>query len=163
MTSAPIDYRRVVEEYQGLVYGLALSRTGNKFDADDVFQDVFLIYFRKNIAFRDDEHRKAWLIRTTLNCSKRALHSTWRRKTAPLEESHGLTYQFTSGEESEVFLAMRELPEKYRMVLHLFYFEDLPTEQIADALGISGANVRMRLKRGRDMMRDIIKEEYSFE
>jgi RNA polymerase sigma-70 factor (ECF subfamily) len=164
MTSTPPDYRQVVEKYENLIYGLALSRLGSKFDADDVFQEVFLIYFKKNKTFNDEEHRKAWLIKTTLNCCKRTLYSTWRKKTAPLEEAYlnNMTYQFVSHEENAVFTALRELPEKYRTVLHLFYFEDFSTEKIANILGINGGAVRMRLKRGRDLMHEKLKGEFSF-
>jgi len=159
-TETTENAREIVEKYQQMVYGLALSRAGNKFDADDIFQEVFLIYFSKDRAFREDEHKKAWLIKTTLNCCKRALGSTWRKKTTSFDDRPELSYSFTSKEENEVFAALRELPEKYRTVLHLFYFEDFPTEKIARILGISGANVRMRLKRGRDLMREKLKGEY---
>jgi RNA polymerase sigma-70 factor (ECF subfamily) len=164
MTSTPPGERQIVEEYQHLVYGLALSRAGNKFDADDIFQEVFLVYFGKDRDFRDEEHRKAWLIKTTLNCCKRALYSTWRKKTVPLDESHkSITYTFVSQEENAVFTALRELPEKYRTVLHLFYFEEFATERIAAVLGITGAAVRMRLMRGRALMREKLKGDYDFE
>ncbi|MDR2531444.1 MAG: sigma-70 family RNA polymerase sigma factor [Oscillospiraceae bacterium] len=163
MTSITSETIQAVEEYQHMIYGIALSRLGNRFDADDVFQEVFLIYFSKNISFRDEGHRKAWLIKTTLNCCKRVLHSTWRRKTTALEDSHELTYQFASREENLVFTALRGLPEKYRTALHLFYFEDFSGDEIARILGISGAAVRMRLKRGRDLMREKLKGEYDFE
>jgi len=160
------EIRQVVEQYQGLVYGIALSRLGNQFDADDVFQEVFLVYFKKNKSFRDEEHRKAWLIRTTLNCCKQAVFSSWRRKTTPLTPFDGspeLSYNFVSQEENLVFAALRGLPQKYRTVLHLFYIEEFKTEEIAGALGISGAAVRTRLKRGRDMLREKLKGEYDFE
>jgi len=163
-TVGDLEFRQVVEEYQGMVYGIALSRVGSKFDADDVFQDVFLIYYSKNKEYRNEEHRRAWLIKTTLNCCKRFLHSSWRKKTTTLNEftnSPDNTYQFASQEENEIFTALRELPEKYRIVLHLFYFEEFSAGEIAEALGIASPTVRMRLKRGRDMMREKLKGEYN--
>ncbi|MCL1823085.1 MAG: sigma-70 family RNA polymerase sigma factor [Oscillospiraceae bacterium] len=165
-TAVSTESRRIIEKYQSMIYRIALSHTGNRFDADDVFQEVFLTFFKKNKTFRDEEHRKSWLIRTTQNCCKRALNSTWKKRTVPLEASENLqelTYQFNSREENLIFTALRELPEKYRIVLHLFYFEEFSTEEIAGFLEISGGNVRMRLKRGRDMMREKLKGEYDFE
>ena len=162
-TDGGIDVRQAVEEYQGMVYGIALSRVGNQFDADDIFQEVFLIYFKKGLTFRDEQHRKAWLIKTTLNCCKRLVFNSWRKKTEPLDASRGLSYNFVSREENLIFTALRELPVKYRTVLHLFYIEEFKTEEIAGALGISGAAVRTRLKRGRDMLREKLKGEYDFE
>ncbi|MCL2694110.1 MAG: sigma-70 family RNA polymerase sigma factor [Oscillospiraceae bacterium] len=160
--------RKIVEDYQHMVYGIALNRVGSKFDADDVFQEVFLIYFQKRKDFQDEEHRRAWLIKTTLNCCKRAVSNTWKKKTVLFEDipltsiskSPELTYQFESREENSVFTTLRGLPEKYRMVLHLFYFESFTTDEIASAMGITPPAVRMRLKRGRDMMREKLKGEY---
>jgi len=155
-----VNYRETIEKYQSLVYGIALSRLASRHDADDVFQDVFLIYFQKNKTFRDEDHRKAWLIKVTLNCCKRVANSTWRRKTTAIEDVPELSYGFSSREESEIFIALRALPEKYRIVMQLFYFEEFSTEEIARLLKISAANVRMRLMRSREMMRELIKEDY---
>ena len=76
----------IIDRYQNTVYGLALARTGNRADADDVFQEVFLAYCQCGKTFRDEEHRKAWLLRTTINQSRRVTSSSWRQKTVPLSE-----------------------------------------------------------------------------
>lgn len=60
---------KVIKQYSDMVYRLAFARTGTKHDADDVFQEVFFRYVKKRPVFRDEEHRKAWLIRVTINCS----------------------------------------------------------------------------------------------
>jgi RNA polymerase sigma-70 factor (ECF subfamily) len=160
------DVHSTVEKYQSLVYGIALSRVTNRFDADDIFQEVFLTYFQKNKTFKSEEHRKAWLIKVTLNCCKRALHNSWGKFTTTLEESAALkelSYRFASKEENDIFIALREIPEKYRIVMQLFYFEEYSTEEIAKILGISAPNVRMRLSRGREKMRELLKEDYFYE
>ena len=66
----------VIDRYQDMVYGLALTRTGNRADADDVFQEVFLAYCQCGKTFRDEEHRKAWLLRTTVNQARRVTASS---------------------------------------------------------------------------------------
>jgi RNA polymerase sigma-70 factor (ECF subfamily) len=153
----------IINTYKKTVYAAALSHTRNKHDADDVFQEVFLVYFRKNPAFESEEHRKAWLIRTTLNHCKKITLSTWRKKTTALENAPELSYTFASNEESEVHAALRELPHKYRTVLYLFYFEQYKTEEIGRIMKITTGNVRTRLKRGRDLMYQKLKGEYFYE
>ncbi|MCL2638807.1 MAG: sigma-70 family RNA polymerase sigma factor [Oscillospiraceae bacterium] len=162
------EINEIISTYKKTVYSVALSNTRSKHDADDVFQEVFLVYFRKNPVFKDEEHRKAWLIRTTLNHCKKITLSTWRKKTVSLVGGDvlgapELTYQFSSNEENEVHAALRALPEKYRTVLHLFYFEQYKTEEIGRILKTSTVNVRVRLKRGRDLIREKLKGEYFYE
>ncbi|MDR2532427.1 MAG: sigma-70 family RNA polymerase sigma factor [Oscillospiraceae bacterium] len=157
------DIDEIINTYKKTVYGTALSHTQNKFDADDVFQEVFLVYFKKNPTFQSEEHRKAWLIRTTLNLCKKVTLSAWRKKTTSLENAPEQSYQFVGKEENTVHSALRELPQKYGAVLYLFYFEEYKTEEIGKILKISTGNVRIRLKRGRDLMREKLKGEYFYE
>ena len=151
------DWDVLIDRYQNMVYGLALARTGSREDADDVFQEVFLALFRSGKTFREEEHRKAWLLRTTLNQSRRVTSSTWRTRTVPLEEGEAVARPFRMSEENRVWEALQSLPEDYRLPLYLFYFEELPTDQIAKALGIRPGTVRMRLSRGREQLRTLLK------
>ena len=138
----------IISRYQGAVYGLALAKTRSPADADDVFQEVFLAYFQSGKAFRSEEHRKAWLLRTTLNMCRRITTSTWRRKTVALSEQEDRPAVFREPEENMVWQA---LP------LYLFYFQELSTQEIAKALSIRPGTVRMRLSRGREQLRDALK------
>jgi RNA polymerase sigma-70 factor (ECF subfamily) len=157
------DMSAIVERYKSMIYGIALTHTRNQSDADDVFQSVFLVYFQKDRAFNEEEHRKAWLIKTTINCCKKVSGSAWRRWTVPLEDAPEQVFTFSSDEENLVYIALRELPAKYRNILHLFYFEDLPVDEIGKILGIRAGTVRMQLKRGREMMRERLKGDYFYE
>ena len=150
------EWNALIDQYQGLVYGLALARTGSPADAEDVFQEVFLALFRSGKTFREEEHRKAWLLRTTLNLSRRVTSSTWRQKTVPLEEGAEVAQPFREPGENRVWLALQSLPEDYRLPLYLFYFEELPTAQIAKTLGLRPGTVRMRLSRGREQLRTLL-------
>ena len=149
----------VIQRYKGTVYSVALSYVKNREDADDIFQEVFLIYFRTKPEFNDEEHRKAWLIRTTMNCSKRVVDSTYRKRTVALDEMEEESFEFQSKEENAVYIALQQLPEKYRIVLHLFYFEDMSVEQISKALDIKPTTVKVQMMRGREMMKEKLKEE----
>ena len=149
----------VIQRYKGTVYSVALSYVKNREDADDIFQEVFLIYFRTNPQFNEEEHRKAWLIRTTINCSKRVVDSTYRKRTVPLDEMEEESFQFQTKEENAVYVALQALPEKYRTVLHLFYFEDMSIDMICKVLDLKSSTVKVQLMRGREMMKEKLKEE----
>lgn len=150
----------ILDHYQDMVYGLALARTGSRTDADDVFQEVFLAYHQCGKTFRDEEHRKAWLLRTTVNQCRRVTSSSWRRKTVPLSEREDVPVQFQEPEENQVWEALQSLSEDYRLPLYLFYFQGLSTREIAKALAVRPGTVRMRLTRGRDQLRETLKGAY---
>ena len=150
----------IIDRYQNIVYGLALARTGSPADADDVFQETFLAYFQSGKTFRDEEHRRAWLLRTALNMSRRLTSSTWRRKTVPLEEGAAGAVAFQEPEENLVWQALCSLEESYRLPLYLFYFQELSTGEIAKVLSLRPGTVRMRLSRGRDQLRELLKGDY---
>ena len=137
----------ILDRYQDMVYGLALARTGSRTDADDVFQEVFLAYYQSGKVFRDEEHRKAWLLRTTVNQSRRVTASSWRRKTVPLSEREDAPVQFREPEENRVWEALQALAEDYRLPIYLFYFQELSTQEVAKTLAIRPGAVRMRLTR----------------
>lgn len=149
----------ILDRYQDMVYGLALARTGSRTDADDVFQEVFLAYYQSGKVFRDEEHRKAWLLRTTINQSRRVTSSSWRQKTVPLSEREDVPVQFQEPEENEVWTALQSLAEDYRLPIYLFYFQELSTQEIAKILAIRPGAVRMRLTRGREQLREKLKGE----
>jgi RNA polymerase sigma-70 factor (ECF subfamily) len=149
------DSESVIRTYADMVYKLAFAQVHNRTDADDVFQEVFLRYVRKNPPFESEEHRKAWLLRVTVNCAKRHHAAAWRKRTVPLEaelaaflpEDHGLAE------------SLDKLPEKYRAVIHLFYYEGYPTDQIGEILKIKPSAVRTRLTRARRMLGGLLEGE----
>ena len=152
-----------VEAYAQMVYAICLTHTRCVADAGDVFQEVFLAYHRKQPTCADAEHLKAWLIRTALNCARQVAGDSWRTRVVPLTPAmaDGLVgvAQFRTPEQMAVFQALSELPETYRSVLHLFYVEDQPIAEIALALELEPGAVKMRLARGRVMLREALKED----
>ena len=137
----------VVDKYSNMVYRLALAHMKTKHDAEDVFQDVFLRYISKPRAFESEEHRKAWLIRVTINRC-RSLWSAWFRKTETLDEA----MVFETEEENDLFGYLTLLPQKYRSVIHLFYYEDLSVKQISEILNAKESTVRAWLTRARSVL-----------
>ena len=154
------EMTEIIGRYQNMVYGLALARTGSSADADDVFQEVFLAYCQCGKTFRDEEHRKAWLLRTTVNQARRVTASSWRKKTVPLSEREDVPVQFKEPEENRVWEALQSLSEDYRLPIYLFYFHELSTREIAKILAIRPGAVRMRLTRGREQLREKLKGEF---
>ncbi|MCC8170070.1 MAG: sigma-70 family RNA polymerase sigma factor, partial [Oscillospiraceae bacterium] len=146
----------IIKKYIDMVYRLALSRTKSKSCAEDVVQEVFLRYLSANKTFDSDEHIKAWLIRVTINCSNSVFASSWFKKTVPLSEE----IPFDSPEKSEVYYAVAELPQKYRTVIHLFYYEDMSAAQIAECTGAKVSTVKSQLHRGRKMLKEKLKGGY---
>ena len=124
------EMEELIDRYQNMVYGLALANTNSPADADDVFQEVFLACFRSGKIFRDEEHRKAWLLRTTLKISRRYTASTWRRKTVPLSEREDAPVLFQEPEENLVWEAVQALDEAYRLPIYLFYFQELSPRRL---------------------------------
>ncbi|MBQ7902376.1 MAG: sigma-70 family RNA polymerase sigma factor [Oscillospiraceae bacterium] len=145
----------MVKKYADMVYRLALVRTGNSWDADEVFQEVFLRYFRKKPVFTDENHRKAWLLKVTVNCSKKLQLSLWQKRFVRLDES----IPFTEKEDINLFTYICRLPQKYRDVIHLFYYEDMSCDEIAQLLGRKPSTVRTQLTRARAMLKEILQEE----
>ncbi len=154
------SFDAVMRKYSNMVYRLALSRTGNPADADDIFQEVFLRYIKADKTYNDEEHRKAWLIKITINCSKSFLTSAWNRHRdfAEPDENVGAYDKGISDIEtkSEVYGAVLKLPPKYRTVIHLFYYEDLSVSQIAKATGSGESAVKSQLSRGRAMLKELL-------
>jgi RNA polymerase sigma-70 factor (ECF subfamily) len=146
----------VVKAYSDMVYGIALSQLKNIPDAEDVFQEVFLTYFRKNKNYNDELHRKAWLIRVTLNCYKRVISYNSKHRNVPLEDCC-LSCQFETPEENPIYNRVTSLPEKYKTAIYLYYFEELSAKEIAAILKTSEANIFMRLSRGRAILKEQLK------
>jgi len=137
----------VIGKYSNIVYRLALAQMKNKQDAEDVFQDVFLRYISKPRSFESEEHRKAWLIRVTINRS-RSLWAAWFRKTQPLDDS----LVADTNEDNDISEYLAILPQKYRPVIHLFYYEELSIKQISGILDAKESTVRTWLTRARSIL-----------
>ncbi|MCI9367440.1 MAG: sigma-70 family RNA polymerase sigma factor [Oscillospiraceae bacterium] len=155
MTLTQQQRTQVVERWGDMVYRLALARTANVPDAEDVFQEVFLRFFRHEDRFANDEHRKAWLIRCTVNRCKSLLASPWRKRTVPLETAEEVGVE---DDYREVYAAVLSLPAKYRSVIHLYYFEGLSVAEMAQTLNVPEGTVKSQLSRGRALLREILQE-----
>ena len=151
-----ISAKRLLELYSGMIYRIAFARTQNKADAEDITQNVFLKYIDADKSFNDEEHRKAWLLRVAINCTNDFVKSAHYRNRAPLEEVPDAAVHIE--EKSEIYYAVQSLPEKYRLAVHLFYYEDMSVAEISRLTKTKESTVKSQLSRARDMLRKILKE-----
>lgn len=147
----------LIEKYKNNIYAIAFNVCKNAQDAEDVVQDTFIRYLSSKKDFETEQHIRAWLIRVTINNAKNKNNTFFRRNTLPLEHYMN-TLTFESSESYELFETVMKLPEKYRVIIHLFYYEDYSINEIADILKISVSNVKVRLSRGRMLLRQKLKE-----
>ena len=110
------------------------------------------------MTFEDEDHRRKWLIRVTVNAVNSLAKSAWRKHTAPLEEADAITVE-DSNDALSIRQAMEKLPEKYRLPIHLFYYEDMTIQQIADITDSPEGTVKSLLSRGRSKLKELLKEE----
>lgn len=146
---------QVMDTYGTMVYRLAYSQLRSGADAEDISQEVFLRYYQKRPEFASEEHRRAWLLRATINRAKSYVTSAWFRRTVPLEEC----VSFPEPEEQHLDEALRELPSKDRTLLHLFYYEELSIREISRLLQRKESTVRTQLTRARQRLAKIMKGE----
>ena len=153
--------KELLEMYSSTIYRIAYSHTHNKADAEDITQNVFLKYISADKKWRSEEHRKAWLIRVAVNCTNDFVTSAHYRHKADMEElpDEGAEASYEIEEKSDVYYAVQSLPEKYRIPIHLFYYEDMSIAEIAAATAVQESTVKSQLSRALDMLRKILKEE----
>ena len=164
-TGEDSDFDKLLKRNAEMVYKLAFARCGNEADADDIFQQVFLRYLTRKPNFASDEHEKAWFIRATINRSKSLWDSAFRRHTQPLEEAPlaDPTNPFEAHENrADLAAALAQLPADYRTLIHLFYYEDLSTAQIAQLLKRREGTVRQQLTRARRQLQEIMKGDAEY-
>ena len=144
------------ETHGGAVYRLALVYLGRPADAEDVTQEAFCRLLDRSPAFADGAHEKRWLLQVTANLCRDQLKGAWRQKTAALEAD----LPARDPEDRGVWEAVLALPETYRGPIHLHYYEGYSVAEVAALLRLSPSAVKMRLKRGRELLRlELEKEE----
>ncbi|MDE7228902.1 MAG: sigma-70 family RNA polymerase sigma factor [Oscillospiraceae bacterium] len=159
------SFDEVMRHYTPTVYRIAFTRLGNAADAEDVSQDVFVRYFKADLTFESEEHRKAWLLHCAVNCANSFASSAWKRHNRDLEGLEQIPDERSveeSAERSEaresVLKAVMQLPPKYRTVVYLFYFEDLSTMQISNVIKVRESTVRSQLSRAREQLKKMLKK-----
>ena len=155
-----LTLEEVYRKYADRVFAAAFSVCQNQADADDAVQDAFIKYNSAGDIFRDEEHMKAWLLRVAINRAKDIRASFWRKNRVSWEEyMEGII--FDEPEDSRLFEAVMKLPDKYRAVIHLYYYEEYSIGEIAGILHSREGTVKSRLSRGRSLLKTMMMEEWN--
>ena len=157
-----METQALAETYRDRLFAAAFQVCGNAADAEDAAQEALLRYHISEKQFESEQHIRAWLLRVAINCAKNLSRSFFRRNTVPLE-TYMETLEFDSGESQEIFREVMSLPEKYRLVIHLYYYEDYSVAEIGRILGLTESNVKVRLSRGRQLLKKSLQEEWDDE
>lgn len=137
------------DAYGAAVYRLALAFLGQRADAEDVTQETFCRLLYRAPAFADEAHKKRWLLKVAANLSRNQLRGFWRKQVTQLED----TLPAGAPEELDALNAVMALPEKFRLPIHLYYYEGYSVAEVAEILKLGQSAVKMRLKRGRELLK----------
>ena len=151
------DIETIIERYGDLLYRLCILMLKNEYDAEDLVQETVIKYYRKAPAFTDAEHEKAWLLRVATNGCRDLLRFRVRH---PQVDDAVFDQVSADAQDTGILEALASLPEKYRLVLTLYYIEDCPIADIAKIIGRTPSAVKMRLQKGRKLLEKIYREAY---
>ncbi|MCD8109602.1 MAG: sigma-70 family RNA polymerase sigma factor [Clostridiales bacterium] len=157
------DVTACYHKYKNTIYKLAYTYCRNTAQAEDVFQEVLYKYMIHQPRFQDEDHEKAWFVRTTINTCKDILKSKWMRTTVPLEEwDTSEKKNFDEDSEGERYADLRDavlsLPDLYRLPIHLYYYEEYSVREIAQILHRKESAVQTQLQRGREKIRQFLEK-----
>lgn len=156
------EYNACVEKYLKMVYRISFHYFGNREDAEDVSQDVFIKLYSSKISTENDEEIKAWLIRVTTNTCHSFFRNPFRRKRTEIDENELENIVDTGSSEQDIINrkvimdAVMSLSEHYRIIVCLFYYEEYSIGQISNILRIKETTIQTRLSRARDKLRNAL-------
>ncbi len=142
----------IVDKYKDMIYRTAFTVVKNHEDAEDILQEVFFKYFRLQPAFENESHEKAWFLRVTINEGKNFLRSFWKRKRSDFDFEKIIQPQ-ADEHDSQVLQAVMSLPDKYRIAIYLYYYEEYSIREIANLTSQSETTIAQHLSRGRKKLR----------
>ena len=154
------EFEKTVLDYSDMLLRCAYSICSNRSDAEDIVQETFVKLIKKNPKFRDEEHKKAWLLRVVINLSKDFVKSFWNRNKEHLEDFEELIgSDAIIDNDDEIWSLVDKLPIKYKIVIQLYYHEGLTIKEISSAIGKSVGTTSNRLNRARDLLKKMYEEE----
>lgn len=153
------EIERILEKYGNTIYRAAYLQVKSRAQADDIYQDVCIKLLRLQSRLSSEEHLKAWLLKATNDCCRDYWKSAWYRRVTV--DTRLVTNEMEEHEEEgagEITESMWQLPDKYRMILHLHYYEDYSIREIAELLHMKENTVASRLSRGRGKLKQILQK-----
>ncbi len=156
------EYVQSVKRNNRRLFLIALSFLGNRSDAEDALQDVFLKLWTYKEPFENDTHMDKFLTRVCINVCRNMIRSPFRKRCTALDDAKDI-YTFDSIQDYDLFCVVQSLPVKERTVVHLFYYEDFSVREIATCLHMSESAVKTALHRARNHLKNCLKEEGNHE
>ncbi len=153
------NFERIVYTYSDSLYKIAIHWMKNSEDARDIVQQTFVKLIEKQMTFENAEHEKAWLIRVCINLCKDSLKSSWHKKVTPVDEIYTYPSTYKNPSDYNILSLVKTLPPNQKTAIYLFYYEDMPVEKIARAMGAKQNTVLSWLSRGRKRLEKLLKEE----
>ena len=150
------EMEQIYDKFSGAVYRAAFAYCKNSADAEDITQETFIKFYSCDKEFESDEHAKAWLIRVAINLCKNHIRDNKRRSFDELDENIPAP---ETKDYSYVMTAVLSLPEKYRIPIHLYFYENYSVKQIAAALSLNESTVKTRIKRGKEKLKSLLEKE----
>ncbi|MBE5874563.1 MAG: sigma-70 family RNA polymerase sigma factor [Lachnospiraceae bacterium] len=159
------EIEKILKQYGDTIYRMAFVQVKKHDVAEDIYQEVCVKLLKQKARIEPEEHLKAWLLRTAINCCKDYWKSAWVKRLSwkEIEETSEVT---VNAEEHDGYLTecVWRLPEKYRSLIHLYYYEDYSQKEIAEMLHMKENTVAIRLLRGREKLREMLmKEDRNYE
>lgn len=144
------EITRTVQDYTNILFKLCFTILCHSADAEDAVSETFIKYMTKSPLFKDEEHKKAWLIKVASNICKDKKRFRIKHSYTDLDDIR----EFCKDEhDTGILETLLSLPDKYKAVIHLFYIEGYKTDEISKILAISPAAVRKRLQYGRQLLK----------
>ena len=156
-----LTLEEAVEKYELNIFRAAYAICKNQQDAEDVCQDTFLAYYRSHKEFDSEEHLKAWLLRTAVNKARNVCRAFWRRNRESMEDDYAWALATAPPEESDLLREVMCLPDKCRLIIHLFYYEDYSVRELSKCLNCSEGTVKSQLHRGRELLKESLQEGWN--
>ena len=157
MQTAMTKAAEKLDLYGDNILRIAVTYLKNRQDAEDILQDVMVKYMTCNPTFTSQQHEKAWFLRVAINMAKNKCRSAaFRLRGNWIEtDSYCDTYQY-----NDVLEAVYQLPTKYKEIIYLYYYEEYSVKEIAQLLQKKEVTVKSLLKRGREKLGGLLKEDY---
>ena len=152
------QYQEIVQRFADIIYRTALSAVKSYYDAQDIVQNTFFKLWQTDTVFENDDHIRRWLIRVAVNEGKNLRKSYYKRMVDSIDKAEEIP-AFSNERDRELYDIVASMPPKYKIAVHLFYYEGYSTEEIAELLCLSPAAVRTRLFRARKILRKLLTED----
>lgn len=147
------EFTKIALKYSDSIFRIAFNYCKSRADADDIVQNVLLKFYKETKNFESEEHIRNWLIRVSINESKKLLISPFKKRMVSIDELEEKPV-FDNTDQSVLYDTVMALPQKYRIVVYLFYYEEYSVEEISKMLNVNSSTVRTRLSRARNRLKE---------